>query len=159
MKYASVILVSCTNFGFAHAQPVDLRAGLPDWGVDSIALHYLPDRQGEHLPTIGDHWTWVLDSVNWMHDGQSADTVWHHSETQPPAQGGAFSVYDRLSQRYSFFHVSADTLVEDSAWVLIQGTTEVGYPPVPLCWQGEQVGGRAGRFRAPGLILACTGAI
>jgi hypothetical protein len=30
--------------------------------------------------------------------------------------------------------------VEDSAWLLTQGTTEIHYPAIPLCWQGQQVG-------------------
>ena len=30
--------------------------------------------------------------------------------------------------------------MEDSAWAFIQGTTDIGHPAVPLCWQGQQLG-------------------
>ncbi len=119
------------------AQPVDLRTGLPQWGAYNTRHHYLADWQGEHLPTTGTQWTWELDSLNWISDGEASDTVWHHSATISPAEGGSFSVYDQHYQRFGFFHLNADTLVEDSAWVISQGTTEIHTPATPLCWQGQ----------------------
>lgn len=41
--------------------------------------------------------------------------MWHHSATVGPLQGDALSAYELNEHRYSFFHVSADTLFEDSA--------------------------------------------
>lgn len=123
-----------------HAQGIDVRSGLPNWGVDTVRLHYLPERQGGHLPTDGTVWTWDLDPADLTFEGECVDTVWHHSDLVGPSSGGAFSVFSRRNQRYTFYHLNGDTLVEDSAWAYVQGTTEVGYPAVPLCWQGQQLG-------------------
>ncbi|MCU0318538.1 MAG: hypothetical protein MUE88_00450, partial [Flavobacteriales bacterium] len=69
-----------------------------------------------------------------------ADTVWYHSTTTSPLQGGTFSAYELNEHRYSFFHVHADTLFEDSAWVITQGTSEIHYPSIPLCKASQQLG-------------------
>lgn len=85
-----------------------------------MQLHYLPDWQGTHLPTEGTHWTWDLDTVDFTFEGEVVDTVWHHSDSLPPAAGGTFSVFSMRNQRYTFYHLNADTLVEDSAWAFMQ---------------------------------------
>lgn len=123
-----------------QGQGLDLRSGLPNWGTDPVRLHYLPDWQGEHLPTHGTQWTWDLDTVDLISEGEFIDTVWHHSESVPPSDGGLFSIFSMRNQRYTFYHLHGDTLVEDSAWAFVQGTTEIGYPPTPLCWHGQHLG-------------------
>lgn len=129
--------------GFAvvlSAQGIDLHTGLPNWGLHTSSHHYLPDWQGAQLPTVGTHWSWQLDSVAWVDEGLFSDTVWHHSASLAPKDGGNFSVYDQHYLTYRFYHASGDTLMEDSAWVISQGTTEINYPPVPVCWQGQTLG-------------------
>ncbi len=59
-----------------------------------MAHHYLPDWQGAHLPVVGTHWSWALDSVNWVFQGEAADTVWHHDASTSPWKWGNFSVYE-----------------------------------------------------------------
>ena len=137
---ATLVTSCCAVASALCAQPIDVRSGLPNRGTDAVQLHYLPDWQGTHLPTEGTHWTWDLDTVDFTFEGEVVDTVWHHSDSLPPAAGGTFSVFSMRNQRYTFYHLNADTLVEDSAWAFMQGTTEVGYPAVPLCWQGQQLG-------------------
>ena len=137
---APVTTITCLSAVVLCAQGLDVRAGLPTWGVLPTANHYLPDWQGEHLPIAGTHWKWDLDPIAFVFEGEGADTVWHNSADIPPQDGGPISAYERAEQRYSFFHLNGDTLVEDSAWVLAGGTTEVGYPVIPLCWQGQQLG-------------------
>ncbi len=132
--------ICCAATAVLQAQAIDLRSGLPTWGTDTVRLYYMPDGTGDHLPTEGNRWTWDLDPVDFAFEGEVIDTVWHHSESVPPSAGGPFSVFSMRNQRYTFYHLHADTLVEDSAWAFVQGTTEVGYPAVPLCWQGQQVG-------------------
>lgn len=139
MRFAWTTLLGC-GLTQVHAQSIDLRAGLPNWGVDTTVIYYLPEPPDAPLAVDGEHWQWDLDSVHWVLEGERVDTVWHHSETIPPAQGGAFSVYDQAYQRYTFYHLHADTLVEDSAWVLSQNTTEIGYPAIPMCWHAQEVG-------------------
>lgn len=140
MRWCIAFSGFCGTAFVLQAQPIDLQAGLPSFGAHSIAHHYLPDWQGEHLPVGGTHWSWALDSVNWIFHGEAADTVWHHSASRSPQQGGNFSVYEHYYLTYRFHHLRADTLVEDSAWVTSQGTTEVRHPSVPLCWQGQALG-------------------
>ena len=137
---STLVILSSIVATVITAQGLDVRSGLPNWGVDTIQQHYLPDWQGTHLPTEGTHWTWDLDSIDFVFEGEVIDTVWHHSEHTLPSSGGAFSVFSMQNQRYTFYHLNADTLVEDSAWAFIQGTTEIGYPAGPLCWQGQQLG-------------------
>ena len=139
MRFAWTTLLTCGPI-LVHAQSIDLRAGLPNWGIDTAISYYLPERPDAPLTVVGEHWQWDLDSVYWVLEGERVDTVWHHSETISPAQGGAFSVYDQAYQRYTFYHLNADTSVEDSAWVISHGTPEVGAPPVPHCWQGQVLG-------------------
>lgn len=139
MRSTLIILCSAVTTVIT-AQGLDVRNGLPNWGVDTIQQHYLPDWQGTHLPTEGIQWTWDLDSIGFVFEGEVIDTVWHHSEHIPPSAGGAFSVFSMRNQRYTFYHLNADTLVEDSAWAFLQGTTEIGHPAVPLCWQAQHLG-------------------
>lgn len=139
MRSALIILCSAVTT-VTMAQGIDVRSGLPNWGVDTVEQYYLPDWQGTHLPIASTRWVWDLDSVDLTFEGEVNDTVWHHSEHVPPTAGGAFSIFTMRNQRYTFYHLNADTLVEDSAWACIQGTTEIGHPAVPLCWQGQQLG-------------------
>ncbi len=116
---------------------VDLRNGLPTWGTHEVERFYYIDALGERLPTHGTAWHWELDSVAWHREGEDAHTVWHHSAERTPAQGGAFSVYEVGKQCISFHRLNGDTLVEDSTWVLTQGYTDIWFPTIPYCWQGQ----------------------
>lgn len=124
----------------ANAQGLNLRAGLPAHGVFPLKSFYTAVPVPEMLDTAGTQWTWDLMARTWELGMESADTVWHHSTTTSPLQGGTFSAYELNEHRYSFFHVHADTLFEDSAWVISQGTTEIHYPSIPLCMTGQQLG-------------------
>lgn len=119
---------------------VDVRNGLPSWGTHRLERFYYMEGLGEQLPTAGTHWNWDLDSVTWHSEGEGADTVWHHNASVSPAQGGAFSVYEIAEQCIAFHRLNGDTLVEDSTWVLTQGNTDIWFPPVPYCWQGQTLG-------------------
>lgn len=141
----SALVLTCT---LSNAQTISLRDGFPDRGAYTVPQHYLRDFEGVYLPTTGEHWTWDLDSVEWVNAGEGVDTVWHHDETKAPTQGGLFSVFSSLEHCYNFFHVQGDTLLQDSAWWVTQGTTQVEYAPSPLCWQG-QVPGDSIRWNDP----------
>lgn len=132
--------LGCCMCMIVHAQQIDLRAGLPAPGTTPLKSFYTAVPVPEMLDTAGTRWKWDLMPRTWELGMESADTVWHHSATVRPAEGGPFSAYELNEHRYSFFHVHADTLFEDSAWVLTQGTTEVHYPSIPLCKNGQQLG-------------------
>ena len=139
MRLVSLLCVMLLGVS-CSAQTLDLRNALPQWGTYTTDHHYLPDWQGEHLPTSGDHWIWKLDSLNWTFESEHSDTVWQHSKTIAPKDGGPFSIYRQRDQRHSFYHLNGDTLLQDSAWALIEGTTEIYDPPSPLCWHGQALG-------------------
>jgi hypothetical protein len=124
----------------ADAQGLDLRAGLPAHGVFPMRSFYTAVPVPEMLDTAGTQWRWDLMARSWEIGMESADTVWYHSTTTSPLQGGTFSAYELNEHRYSFFHVHADTLFEDSAWVITQGTSEIHYPSIPLCKASQQLG-------------------
>jgi hypothetical protein len=132
--------LGCCMCMIVHAQQIDLRAGLPAPGITPLKSFYTAVPVPEMLDTSGTQWKWDLMPCTWELGMESADTVWHHSTTTSPLQGGTFSAYELNEHRYSFFHVHADTLFEDSAWVITQGTTEIHYPSIPLCKAGQQLG-------------------
>ena len=137
-----LILVVSSPAG-AMAQPLALHTAIPSPGVYPLKSFYTAVPVPELLDTAGTTWTWDLMARTWELGAETADTVWHHSTTESPLQGGAFSAYELNEHRYSFFHVRADTLFEDSAWVLTNGSTELHHAAVPLCWQGQQLGDTA----------------
>jgi hypothetical protein len=137
---APLCLLVCCAGALVHAQQLDLRTGIPAAGVYPLKSFYTAVPVPELLDTAGTTWTWDLMPRTWELGAETADTVWHHSTTESPLQGGPFSAYELNEHRYSFFHVRADTLFEDSAWVITQGTTEIHYPSIPLCKAGQQLG-------------------
>lgn len=137
---APLCLLVCCAGASVHAQQLDLRTGIPAAGVYPLKSFYTAVPVPELLDTAGTTWNWDLMPRTWELGAETADTVWHHSTTESPLQGGAFSAYELNEHRYSFFHVRADTVFEDSAWVLTQGTTEIHYPSIPLCKAGQQLG-------------------
>ena len=132
--------MACCVGPLVHAQHLDLQAGIPAPGVYPLKSFYAPVTVPELLDTAGTSWSWDLMARSWELGAETADTVWHHSATVGRLQGGDFSAYELNEHRYSFFHVSADTLFEDSAWVITQSTTEVHYPSIPLCYNDQQLG-------------------
>ena len=145
MRTQFFLLVCCSALR-VQAQPLDLDGGLPAHGVYPMKSFYAPVTVPEMLDTAGTNWTWDLMARTWELGAETADTVWYHSATVSPLEGGALSAYELNEHRYSFFNVVADTLFEDSAWVLTNGTTEIHDSRVPLCWQGQHIGDTARYF-------------
>ncbi len=139
MRYV-ILIGTAFSVCCSLAQGLHLRAALPAPGITPLKSFYTAVPVPEMLDTAGTRWFWDLMSRTWELGMETADTIWHHSATISPAQGGNFSAYELNEQRYSFFHLNADTLVEDSTWSLTQGTTEIHDPAIPMAWQGQQLG-------------------